>query len=250
MTAALLTACSGVASPTPPGSVAASPVHWTYEGEAGPDRWADLSPDYTACEAGEAQSPIDVDAAPAELENPTFDYLVVPLEIVDNGHSVQVTYPAGSSITLDGTSWELLQFHFHAPSEHTIEGAAAAAELHLVHRAADGRLAVVGVLFEEGEANPAFRPVIDNLPAGEGPATKPPGVEVDAERLLPEARTTWRYPGSLTTPPCTEGVSWLLMTEPVALSGDQLDALTEVVDGNNRPTQPLNERDVVEDSTP
>jgi carbonic anhydrase len=249
--ALLLTACAIAASPAATAQPSAGAVHWAYEGEAGPERWGELSPDFATCAEGRAQSPIDVaDVATRDLTNITFDYRAAPLEILDNGHTVQVNYAAGSSITVDAARFDLVQFHFHAPSEHAVGGAAAEAELHLVHRGADGRLAVVGVLLHQGDANPAYEPVFANLPSGEGPATVVPDVEVDAAELLPESPTTYRYAGSLTTPPCTEGVSWLLMSEPVAVSEEQLAALGAVVGGNNRPLQPVNDREVVEDSTP
>src|SRR5687768_13242225 len=153
--------------PTP----AATAAHWTYEGEEGPEHWGELSADYAPCETGRAQSPIDVAIAdPADLANVTFSYQPAELTIVNNGHTVQVNYPPGSTITVDEKSFELAQFHFHAPSEHRINGVAAAAELHLVHRASDAALAVVGILLTEGEANAALAPVFANLPTTAGRA--------------------------------------------------------------------------------
>ena len=225
-------------------------AHWTYEGEDGPDHWGELNADYETCASGRSQSPIDVvNPDPADLANVTFQYQQEPLEIINNGHTVQVNYPAGSSITVDGTNYELIQFHFHSPSEHHVSGVPTAAELHLVHRDADGALAVVGVLLTEGAPSPALAPIFDNLPAQAGPAETVPRVQVDATGMLPQDRTTYRYPGSLTTPPCTEGVTWLLMTDPLEVSADQLAAYTQIYEGNNRPVQPLNDREVVEDTT-
>jgi carbonic anhydrase len=249
--AVLVAACTAAppASSSAP-STAPSPAHWTYEGEEGPANWGELSADYAACAEGTEQSPIDVaNPSEADLANIAFDYRPAPLEIVNNGHTVQVNYAAGSSITVDGSAFALVQFHFHAPSEHTVAGAAADAELHLVHRADGGQLAVVGVLLTRGAANDGLAPVFENLPTTVGPSAAVPAATVDAGHLLPAVRTTYRYPGSLTTPPCTEGVSWLLMTDRVELSADQLAAFTSVIDGNNRPVQPLNEREVVEDTT-
>ncbi len=157
-------------APSPPGpSTAASPAapaHWTYEGEEGPDRWGELSVDYAACASGSRQSPIDIaQPSPADLANVVFDYRPAPLAIVNNGHTVQVNYPEGSSISVDGASYDLLHFHFHAPSEHHV--------------------------------NP---PVFDNLPPQAGPAATVTGVQVDPTGMLPQVRTTYRDPGSLTTP--------------------------------------------------
>jgi carbonic anhydrase len=251
----LLTACTpGAGGPTASQSAPSpSPVHWSYEGEEGPEHWGELSPDYELCANGSQQSPIDIaNPTAADLANVVFDYEPTPLEIVNNGHTIQVSYALGSSIQLDATSYELLQFHFHAPSEHLVSGAAADAELHLVHRSATGALAVVGVLMAQtadGADNSALATVWSNLPQAPGPARQV-DAQVDAEMLLPENRLTFRYQGSLTTPPCSEGVSWLMMTEPIGISAAQLEALGAIMEGNNRPIQPLNDRPLVEDTTP
>ena len=242
--------CVGPA-PASPAPTPAPAAHWSYEGEEGPAHWAELSPDYAACAAGREQSPIDINEPVArDLPPIAFDYRPAPLEIVNNGHTIQVGYAPGSSIELEGTRYELLQFHFHLPSEHLVGGAAAAGELHLVHSSESAALAVVGVLLVEGEHNPALEPVISNLPLQPGPAETVAGVEVDAVELLPREQATYRYAGSLTTPPCSEGVQWLLMAEPVEASPEQLDALAELLEGNARPVQPLHEREVEQDTTP
>lgn len=149
---------------------------------------------------------------------------------------------------VDGVRFELLQFHFHAPSEHTIAGKQAAAEMHFVHKSANGELAVVGVLIETGGHNPKFEPVWQHLPDATGPAQKV-GTTVDADDLLPADPRTYRYSGSLTTPPGTEGVRWHLMVEPVQMSAQQLAAFTKIHSGNNRPVQGLNRRKILHDST-
>lgn len=179
-----LVGCSAAQAPSlSVGTTHAPAAHWTYEGEDGPDHWGELSADYETCASGHSQSPVDVaNPDPADLANITFNYRPAPLEIVNNGHTVQVNYPVGSSITVDGTNYELLQFHFHAPSEHHVDGTSAAAELHLVHRDADGALAVIGVLLTEGAPSPALAPVFDNLPPQAGPAQPVPGVQVDPHR--------------------------------------------------------------------
>jgi carbonic anhydrase len=165
---------------------------------------------------------------------------------------VQADYAPGSFITVDDETYMLAQFHYHAPSEHVVDGQSFAAELHLVHTNGN-RLAVIGVLLQEGEGdetNPAYQPFIANLPAKKIDPT-PTGDEIDAVALLPNLQTTYRYSGSLTTPPCTEGVTWLVMTEPVHLSAAQLADLKALFkEGNNRPPQPLNDRPVTEDTTP
>ena len=231
-------------------------AHFSYEeGQAGPETWAALSPEWSDC-AGSHQSPVDLTAAGAQdLANLVFNYQPSAISIKNNGHTVEVGYDAGSTIELDGHRYKLLQFHFHAPSEHTINSEPAAAELHLVHEIDDGSLpagskAVVGVLIRAGAENPAFMPVWDNLYVATATA-QPADGEVNAAEMLPTVQTSYRYAGSLTTPPCTENVAWNVMTEPIEMSAGQIDAFRDVIEGtNNRPLQPLNDRELAVDSTP
>lgn len=245
--AVLLAACQGAAAPT---ATAVPAAHWTYEGEEGPSNWGDLDPTYAQCKTGKEQSPIDIaNPAPQDLANISFSYQPSELRILNNGHTIQANYDAGSYIELDGKRYNVAQFHYHAPSEHTVNGKSFEAELHIVHKSEDGKLAVVGLLLETGEANPAFEPLLAHLPA-EKSAEADAGVKINAADFLPSERTTYRYAGSLTTPPCSEGVSWLVMTTPVQMSAEQLGALTSIFEGNNRPVQPLNTRTLLEDNTP
>lgn len=229
------------------------PAHWTYEGAEGPEHWGDLDPTYASCSGGTSQSPIDV-AGPVgdDLANIEFDYQVISsLTITNNGHTEVIEVPEGSSITLDGVNYPLKQFHFHAPSEHTINGVAEAMELHLVHiKDDDGVLsyAVVGVLLAEGEEHVPLAPVLGSIPPVAGPA-QPFEFTIDLNALLPGQLTTYRYSGSLTTPPCTEGVQWLLMTERGAVSPEQVAAFKQVFNVDARPVQPLNDREVIQDTT-
>lgn len=229
---------------------AAEPPHWTYEGEEGPAHWGEIDPAYAVCGTGTSQSPIDI-AAPSEqdLANIAFHYQPSEVNILNNGHTVQVNYDAGSYIELDGVRYTLAQFHYHAPSEHAVDGKLFAAEIHIVHKNADGQLAVVGIMLEDGANDAAFDPFISNLPA-EQADVKDAGVKINAAHFLPVVQTTFRYSGSLTTPPCTEGVSWLVMTSPVELSAKQLSALDALFEDNNRPIQELNDRPLTEDNTP
>ncbi|HCB01254.1 MAG TPA: hypothetical protein DEP19_02630 [Anaerolineae bacterium] len=225
--------------------------HWTYEGEEGPQHWGELDDSYAVCGTGTHQSPIDI-SAPSEqdLANIVFHYESSQVNIFNNGHTVQVNYDAGSYIELDSVRYDVLQFHYHAPSEHTVDGKEFPAELHIVHKNAEGKLAVVGILLEEGSQNEAYQPFIENLPKQKSDA-QDAGVSINANDLLPSIQTTFRYSGSLTTPPCSEGVSWLLMTTPVEVSSEQLSTLESIFEeGNNRPVQPLNNRSLEEDSTP
>jgi carbonic anhydrase len=249
----LLSACAPALTPTlAPTDIPATPVHWTYEGEEGAAHWSGLSPDFVLCQSGSRQSPIDLGGSTLEekdLPNIVFHYQPSKINILNNGHTIQVNYDAGSYIEVDGVRYDLLQVHFHAPSEHSIKGKLAEAELHLVHKSAAGGLAVVGVLIDKGSANSAIQPVWDNLPAQSGPA-QTLAAQVDANSLLPAVQTTYRYDGSLTTPPCTEGVKWMVMTEPITFSEAQLASFTKLFEGSNRPVQELEGRTEVEDTSP
>jgi carbonic anhydrase len=224
-------------------AAASDPVHWTYEGDEGPDHWGELSPDFAACSTGTEQSPVDIAAGatlnPADL---VYNYQPGAVNIFNNGHTIQVNYDAGSSLELDNDTYQLLQFHFHAHSENTLAGQPSPMEMHLVHQNAAGGLAVVGVWLESGSENAAFAPVFDNLPPAESEPAAVAGATVDADELLPADRSYYRFNGSLTTPPCAEGVKWIMLSTPVELSADQLAAFTAIFDNNYRPVQPLNER--------
>lgn len=225
-------------------------VHWSYAGDTGPGNWGKLAPEYALCSTGRRQSPIDISSAAArDLANISFNYQPMPLNVANNGHTAQVNAAPGSFITIDGERFDLAQFHFHSPSEHTIRGVQADAEMHLVHKSADGGLAVVGVMLQRGAHNPAFDPVWNNIPAP-GQTVTPSGAFVNAAALLPADTRTFRYDGSLTTPPGTEGVRWNLMVQPVTVSSSQLAAFRRHYHGNNRPVQALNGREVVEDVSP
>jgi carbonic anhydrase len=223
--------------------------HWGYEGEAGPAAWGNLNPEYTLCSTGTSQSPIDITSATSQdLTDISFNYQPTNLNILNNGHTIQVNYDAGSFIELDGVPYELKQFHFHTPSEHTLNGEPFAMEMHLVHQSTDGTLAVVGVMIRQGQEHPAFQPVWANLPLEEGPEQKV-SQQLNINDLLPAERLTYRYSGSLTTPPCSEGVNWLVLTAPIEMSEAQLAAFKSIFKLNNRPIQPLNERQLLLDSS-
>jgi carbonic anhydrase len=224
--------------------------HWSYAGDTGPAQWGELNAEYAACAGGKQQSPINLQGQKDEdLTNIVFNYKPTEVEILNNGHTVEVEYAPGSTIEVNGKTYELKQFHFHSPSEHLLNGKVYAVEMHLVHKAADGSVAVVGVFMDEGAENAAFKPVWDHLPAKEQPATDA-GVEINAANLLPAEQMTFRYAGSLTTPPCTEGVNWFVMAAPVTVSKTQVDAFQKIFNGNARPVQLLNDRALVEDTTP
>ena len=227
---------------SPPGGTAPGAASWGYGPLDGPARWATLDPAFAACDLGREQSPIDltggrrVDLTPVE-----FDYPRTRFAVENTGRTIQVNPDPGSGIVLDGVRYALQQFHFHHGSEHTVDGARLPLEMHLVHRSDQGTLAVVGVLFRVGAANAGLAPVWACLPAAPGGTAVPSG-RLDLSALLPAGRTTWRYRGSLTTPPCTEGVAWVVLAEPLTLSAAQIDAFAALYPNNRRPVQPLGER--------
>jgi carbonic anhydrase len=220
--------------------------HWGYSGEAAPENWSKLDPKFAACAAGRNQSPIDLTGLiEADLKPLKLDYKAGASDIVNNGHTVQVDYAPGSSLIVDGRRFELKQFHFHAPSENRIGGEQFPLEGHLVHADKDGNLAVVAVMFREGAANPTLAKLWEKMPAKAGDkAALPAGLS--ASSLLPGERDYYRFNGSLTTPPCSEGVWWLVMKRTVTASKAQVEQFAKTVGfANNRPAQPVNARPVL-----
>lgn len=224
-------------------------AHWAYKGEAGPANWGDLKNEYATCGQGTQQSPIDIrsdNAISADLGAIQFDYKAVPLKVVNNGHTIQVNYAPGSSITVAGKTYQLLQFHFHTPSEHTVNGEAAPMELHFVHRNDAGELAVVGVMTEKGQMHEALQPVWDRLPHEINKEMTVAGLQVDAATLLPpQSGNYYHYMGSLTTPPCSEIVSWFVLKDPIVVSEAQIARFIDMIGANARPVQGINRRLVV-----
>ncbi len=218
-------------------------VHWSYEGDTGPAMWGSLDPSFAACDDGVRQSPVDIAGAAAGGESELqIRWQPADAEVIDNGHTIQVNVPEGSTISLEGREFALLQFHFHTPSEHTVEGNAAPMDIHFVHAAAEGDLAVIGVFLEAGAAHQAVQSLWEAIPsAGEPPGTV---AAFDARTLLPEGGSHYRYPGSLTTPACSEIVSWVVMTDSITVSQEQIDAFAALYPMNARPVQPLNDRTI------
>lgn len=222
--------------------------HWTYGGQGGPEHWGELSPDSRPCSIGLQQSPVDLSGA-FSAKAPTPVPRWIPdhgAMVVNNGHTLQVSIASGGGITLQGKAYALKQFHFHHPSEHTIDGKVFPLEAHFVHAAADGDLAVVGVLFEEGEANPALDPIWATAPIKEGEARI--NAQIDPYRFLPPVAGVYRYEGSLTTPPCSETVHWTVMSTPATASASQIAAFAALFPLNARPVQPLNRRYILKTS--
>jgi len=227
---------------------AAGEHHWSYSGRTGPAKWAALESDYSACGIGKLQSPIDIRDSVARkgaLPAIVFDYKPSPLKIVDNGHTIQVDYAPGSFITVEDKRYELVQFHFHKPSEEKINGKGAAMVAHLVHRNADGNLAVVAVLLKTGHVNKLVETLWKNLPPEKERETAVEGIQVNAADLLPATTAAYyTFTGSLTTPPCTEGVTWFVLKTPASVSNSEVARFAQLYPMNARPTQPLNGREI------
>lgn len=228
-------------------AIAGEGPHWDYAGPHGPSHWGELDPQFAACGNGRAQTPIDiVETVDAALPPIAFHYVPGGHDEVNNGHTIQIDYDAGSDIRLDGRDYRLKQFHFHTPSENHIGGRAYPMEAHLVHADAEGRLAVIAVMFEEGPENLALASPWAVMPMRAGDSAHF-ARKVSAEALLPASHDYYRFEGSLTTPPCTEGVTWIVMKHPVTASRGQITKLARAMGHpNNRPLQALNARVVLE----
>ena len=220
--------------------------HWGYDGAGAPDKWGSLAEENAACGTGKAQSPIDIAGAKkGKLPPLKLHYKAAEApEVVNNGHTIQVNYPSGSFVEIGGKRFELLQFHFHAPSEHTVDGKPSDMVVHLVHKAEDGQLGVVAVLLNKGAKNKVLDPVWQVMPKVEGKATLEG--KLDLMKLVPKDKKYYAYSGSLTTPPCTEGVSWNVIKKAATLSEEQIAAFKAIFHANARPVQPINDRVVSE----
>lgn len=215
---------------------------WAYDGPSGPTHWHELSPEFKQCGMGQRQSPIDIrDGIPVELDPIQFDYKLSAFRVIDNGHTVQVNVEPGNRIVVNGRRYDLVQFHFHRPSEERLNGRQFEMVAHLVHKDLEGKLAVVAVLLDEGKGHPVVQQVWNNLPLEKH--TEQAGLQgIDLLQLLPDDRRYVTYMGSLTTPPCAEGVLWMVMKKPVTLSAQQIAIFSRLYPMNARPVQPLGNR--------
>jgi carbonic anhydrase len=220
-------------------------VHWTYSGEHGPEHWGELSEVFEACSDGRNQSPIDiVDPRKAKLGPIALSYGGSTTSVIDNGHTIQVEVSPGNSLEMDGRKYALVQFHLHSPSEHQIDGKSFPLEAHFVHENERGELAVVAVLFHDGPHHPGLATIGTRafIQAGKSHSIDVPIAELG---IVPEGRTHYRYSGSLTTPPCTEGVLWLILKDTSSVSKEQVATFVKMIGEDARGAQPLNGRLVV-----
>ena len=243
-------ALSSRIAPVPTGKpteVHSSDLHWTYEGEAGPQAWGQLKPEFNLCAAGRRQSPISIDdgatlQGPAELIQ--FSYVPSNGTVVNNGHSIQVDVQGDNTITVRGSSYRLIQIQFHTPSEEQINSKRYPMVAHLVHRNAEGQMAVVAVLLDLGPSSPLIDKVWTYMPLDTGDRVRMPTELLNLTELLPTDQRYYQFMGSLTTPPCSEGVLWMVLKAPMTVSKTQLKLLTQLYPNNARPVQPLNARPV------
>lgn len=229
-------------------SFASEGVHWSYDGPTGPDNWGHLQTENGLCDAGQSQSPIDLIAASGgarpEIE---FSFRPIRLKVANNGHTIQVSTPNAGTLRIGKEYFDLLQFHFHTPSEHHVHGIKYPMELHLVHKQPEtGQLAVVGVMLEEDSApNEFLEEIWQHLPLSAGPIVDLRNSVINPTNLIPKNKKFFRYQGSLTTPPCSEGVIWNVFLHPIKISKEQVTAFQKLFPMNARPVQGLNERPIL-----
>lgn len=242
---ALFAAAAGVAhadEPAPP----AQPPHWGYSGATGPTHWGAEDPSYATCDAGHHQSPINIrDAETVDLPPLQFSYQPVPLDVTDTKHSFQVNVPAGSGgITVGADHYDLVQLHFHRPSEERVNGQPYEMVVHMVHKNAKGELAVVALLIRRGKTNPLLKAIFDDFPKPGQTDSAVPGVTLDLNQLLPKRHGYYTFDGSLTTPPCSEQVRWFVLKQPITASAGQIGQFAARYPHNARPTQALYDRKI------
>jgi carbonic anhydrase len=250
-----LTCATALGCGQPHAAVEHAGPHWSYSGAEGPAAWGDIAPEYARCKTGSAQSPIDIPAilGKAKLPPIALHYPAIPLRIRHNGHTILVDGTKDASLSLgptDADRYELAQLHFHSPSEHTIAGQVFELEMHLVHKNSTGSLLVLAVLFKKGTEQAALAPILAHAPAGPSEPTEVKGVKVDLAALVPQTLDYIQYSGSLTTPPCTEGVTWLVLSSVQEASAAQIARVHEILhDATSRPVQPISGRQIL-DSRP
>ncbi|PHS39279.1 MAG: hypothetical protein COA91_06415 [Robiginitomaculum sp.] len=220
-------------------------VSWSYIGANGPEHWASLSESFATCASGTVQSPFDITADNTDdLPALNLNYVPTDMTVINNGHTIQVDQTGGGQLVVGDATYNLLQFHFHTASEYSIDGKFYPLEVHLVHASDAGELAVVGVMFAQGEANAELANIWANMPATKGKNVVD-GQVVDVKNLLPASGQYYRFMGSLTTPPCSEGVNWHVMSQPITASAEQIAAFKAIFPMNARPLQAENDRMVV-----
>ncbi|PAF52299.1 carbonic anhydrase family protein [Helicobacter sp. 13S00477-4] len=219
---------------------------WSYDGKNGPKNWGKIADEYISCEIGQYQSPIDIDRH-IEIKNPKeiiFKYGKNVKSATDNGHTIQLDYNPGNYVKINNDTYELLQLHFHSPAENLIQGKQYPLSMHIVHKNKEGKLLVIGIKFKVGKTNKILSPIWEKMPKKPGEITYPK--DFDLSKLIPEKVGYYHFNGSLTTPPCTEGVSWFVLKETLEISKNQLQKIQSLMQyPNNRPIQPKNNRIII-----
>ncbi|WP_050183104.1 carbonic anhydrase [Domibacillus robiginosus] len=231
-------------------SLAEKGHEWSYEGETGPGHWVELDPLNAACVNGTEQSPINIQKAQAKkaakVEELKINYIPSAFSLVNNGHTVQGNIQTeGNSIKLNGKDYTLAQFHFHTPSEHLINGHSYDMELHLVHKSKEGQLAVLGILIKEGKTNTVLEQAWNVIPKEKTTEGISVPELIDLKHILPKNKHNYQYAGSLTTPPCSEGVQWVVYKQPIEMSTEQINIFREIFPDNHRPVQAIGDREVI-----
>jgi carbonic anhydrase len=220
---------------------------WDYGDAHGPSHWGELEPEFAPCKSGHHQSPIDIrNPETAALPPILFDYKPSALDIIDNGHTIMINYAPGSSISVGGKKYALKQFHFHRPSEEKINGKGYDMTLHLVHADQEGKLAVVAVLLEKGADNPLIHELWNDIPKEKDKEALLKDIQINVGTLLPANRGYYTFSGSLTTPPCSEDVTWYVLKQSVQVSAAEIEQFSKLYRNDARPTQPLYDRVVLE----
>ena len=227
-------------------------AHWTYEGEKGPEHWGDLNPDFAACKNGKEQSPINIETSRViedeKIPDLVINYKPTEFSLTNNGHTIQANpFTSDNKITVDNKEYELVQFHFHTPSEHQLNGKNFDMELHFVNENTNNQFAVLGLMIKEGASNPYLEKAWNILPPEEITEAVKLTEPIDLMSLLPKDIDSFQYNGSLTTPPCSEAVKWIVLEEPIEMSKEQIDKFRNIFANNNRPVQSINEREVKEE---
>ncbi|HWW05198.1 carbonic anhydrase family protein [Collimonas sp.] len=224
-------------------------AHWSYQGKTDPTHWAEGNPENAACQSGRRQSPIALSESTAKrVASKDFSIQYEPgtVTLVNNGHTIQANVrEANDTVNFKGQTYKLDQFHFHTPSEHTIDGKSYSMELHLVNKSNDGKITVVGIFIKEGKENQALESAFADLPARQTWTGRQAKVDITA--LIPNDKKALAYSGSLTTPPCSEMVNWIVLEQPIEMSKQQIAAFKAIFHDNHRPLQKLNHRDIDEE---
>jgi carbonic anhydrase len=226
--------------------LAAGDAHWGYEGKTGPDNWGNLNQEFATCKLGQQQAPIDIPTKSLSKATAAIKpaYKASPGDIINNGHTIQLVLSDAGGANLSGVDYKYLQTHFHSPGEEKVDGKSYPFNAHIVHQSADGKLAVIGVFFKEGAENPVLKDVFAQMPDKEGKVALK--AAINPSGLLPKSLAYYSYSGSLTTPPCSEGVTFYILKTPMEMSKAQLEQFKKLYPMNARPTFPLNGRKITE----